>query len=291
MKVVQLGNDGSEIGSSSCNPSRLFLRCQVQISLVFALCGRSAWSEAKKELALLKEKRQILNNSCSTSSIDAFILYLEGIICQGTGDTAGALSKFSDPILNIDSAPQRAVNRDLSLLATLNTILIIHFPSHPLYSRLPTLLSSIRTLDQSTLSHNMRGAYYLILSIAADDGHEILKTKENLGRVLVEAKTTANSQLTCIGLNFLTEKFFNGLVGDQSLKSARSAVNMAREQKSDLWTSVADGLLAQSLETQGMGIEAEQSRVKAGQLAARLPVSMQVEAQAGEGGWRAGVGR
>ncbi|KAI4136795.1 MAG: hypothetical protein LQ340_008118, partial [Diploschistes diacapsis] len=137
----------------------------------------------------------------------------------------------------------------------------------------------------TTQSRNLRAAHSLVLSITANTQHELLKTKENLARVLTEAKITANNQLTCIALNFMTENFFRGLVGDQSLKSARTALNMARRQKNDLWTSVADGLLAESLETQGMGSEAEQVRGEARQIAAKLPEVMQADGEA------VGVGR
>ena len=87
----------------------------------------------------------------------------------------------------------------------------------------------------------------------------------------------------------MTENFFRGLKGDQSLKSARTAVNVARRQKNDLWTSVADGLLAESLETQGMGAEAEQVTEEVRQIVGRLPGVMQVNgSEATRGGWKGG---
>ena len=257
---------------------------------MFALCGRSGWSEARKELATLKEMQKNLEEEV-TFPIEAFILYLEGMICQGTGDTEGALSRFSNPLLAVRSATQPSMTRDLSVLAALNCILIIHLPTHPQHSRLPSFLSSLEGLNKATQSRNIRAAYFLVLSLQANTQHEQLKTKENLSKVLSESKITANNQLMCIALNFMTEKFFRGLLGDQSLKSARTAVNMARRQKNDLWTSVADGLLAESLETQGMGAEAEQVRAEARQIAGRLPVVMQVEGGANAQGWRRNVSR
>ena len=261
------------------------LRCQAQVSLVFALCGRSAWGEAKKELATLKDMQQADPESTSESPLQAFILYLDGMICQGTGDSLNALSIYSHPLLSISPPPRESstttnpsTTHDLSLLAALNIILIIHLPTHPQNSRLPSLLTSLASLSPSTSqSRNLRAAHYLILSLAANTSNELLKTKENLSKVLTEAKVTANNQLMCIALNFMTEKFFKGMMGEQALKSARTAVNMARRQKNDLWTSVADGLLAESLEVQGMGKEAVTVREEARVIAGRLPGGMQVE--------------
>lgn len=75
----------------------------------------------------------------------------------------------------------------------------------------------------------------------------------------------------------MAERFFRGVVGEQSQKSARSALSMARKWKNDIWTSVAEGLLAESLETQGMLAEADQARRDAREIAARLPAVMQRE--------------
>lgn len=285
---VQLGATGSTSSTDPGQGWRQPLRRQTQISLVFALCGRSAWGEAKKELNALKEMQSTTENGPDTVT-EAFILYLEGMICQGTGDTAGALSIYSNRLLAVkpdQQVRQSTITYDLSVLAALNSILIVHAPSHPQHSQLPSILSSLEDLDKTAQSRNIRAAHFLVLSLDADTKNELLKTKENLQKVLQESKITFNNQLMCIALNFMTEKFFRGLVGDQSLKSARTALSMARKQKNDLWTSVANGLLAESLETQSMRQDAENVRAEARQIAGRLPGVMQVEENVKEGGWR-----
>ena len=67
------------------------------------------------------------------------------------------------------------------------------------------------------------------------------------------------------------------MVGEQPQKSARSALGMAKKGQNELWTSVAEGMLAETLETQGMSVEAEQARREASQIAGRLPAVMQRE--------------
>ena len=216
-------------------------------------------------------------------SIPLLILYLEGSIYQGTGDIVTALSTFSNPLLALkapNDAAQTAIQRDLSILAGLNSVLIIHQPSHPNHSQLPALLTSLEALALSHQSRNVRAAYHLVRGISFDTQSEqtsIIKTKDNLQTVLQDAKRTANIQLMCIILNFMAERFFRGVVGEQPQKSARSGVSLARRGHNDLWTSVADGLLAEVLNTQGMGVEAQQARKEAEDIAGRLPIAMQRE--------------
>ena len=279
-RVVQLGNCPPQ---SLAHPWREVLKCQIQTSLVFALCGRSAWGSAKKELVTLKETASRIPVD-TAPSIPLFILYLEGLICQGTGDIVSALSIFSNPSLALtpsSDVPQSSIRKDLSILTALNSVLIIHQPFHPSHSQLPALLSSLELLALNSQSRNVRAAYHLIRAISFDTQSErtaLLKTKDNLSTVLQDAKRTANTQLMCITLNFMAEKFFRGVVGEQPQKSARSALSLARRGHNDLWTSVADGLLAETLDTQGMAAEAQQVRREAEDIAGRLPVSMQREA-------------
>ncbi|KAI4141691.1 MAG: hypothetical protein LQ340_007569, partial [Diploschistes diacapsis] len=104
--LVQLGDPTKMDTTRMEHNWRHPLRCQAQISLVFALCGRSAWGEAKKELTSLKEMAIELEEQANSSTI-VFILYLEGMILQGTGDTMGALSIYTNPRLATNpDAPQ-----------------------------------------------------------------------------------------------------------------------------------------------------------------------------------------
>ena len=257
------------------------------MNLIFAFCGRSSWGDASKELTTLKELSKASTNTQS-SPIPEFIIYLEGLIAQGTGDTAAALSKYGNALLSLDSthnSKKTTICCELSMLAALNTILIIHSPAHPQHVRITELLSALQGLDGRTESRNLKGAYYLVRAIASNTHSEVLKTKEYLTKVLKEAKATFNNQLQCVALNFMTEKFFKGLIGEQPLKSARAAVSMARKGRSDLWTSVAEDLLADCFEVQSKSDEAEQRRKEAKRIAAKLPGVMQAEADAPRMGW------
>lgn len=70
-------------------------------------------------------------------------------------------------------------------------------------------------------------------------------------------------------------KFFRGVVGDQAENSARASQKLAKKSGDSLWISVADGLLADTLEVQGKHAEAVAARKEATAVAEGLPVGVQ----------------
>ena len=64
-------------------------------------------------------------------------------------------------------------------------------------------------------------------------------------------------------------------MGEQAEKSAKASANLARKGRDSLWISVADGVLAETLECQGKMEEAEAARREGKDVAARLPLVMQ----------------
>ena len=257
------------------------LQCHVQISLVFALCGRSAWSIAKEEFERLKTMAEALPLE-SNETIYLYTRYLDGVIHQGIGDTETALEIFSNSAFTLKAFKKSnvsTVQRSLSVLAALNVALIIHVLGHPRRAELAELISSLEPIAQQSQSINIRTAFRFARAVLHDSqpeaGSALLKTKENLSQALKDAKRSANAQLLCFTLNFMADKFFRGVVSGQSVKSARSAVHFARRGKNDLWTSVANGLLAEVYETQGQSEDAVQVRKEALDHAAQLPTAMQ----------------
>jgi len=91
-----------------------------------------------------------------------------------------------------------------------------------------------------------------------------------------------------ITLNFMTWKFFRGSVGDQAEKSARASVQLAKKGKDSLWVSVADGVLAETLEGRGKGEEAEGVGREGREIAGKLAGGMQRFVGHGEGGEQEG---
>lgn len=95
-----------------------------------------------------------------------------------------------------------------------------------------------------------------------------------------------------ITLNFMSWKFFRGSVGDQAEKSARASVQLAKKGRDSLWVSVADGVLAETLEGRGKGEEAEGVGREGREIAGKLPRGMQRFVGDGEeGGQEEGSGQ
>lgn len=243
----------------------------MEVYLIFALCARTEWPAARVRLSNVKET---LSNLSTTAAEPLILLsqYLSGVIHQGTGDLPSALSIFQSPSFALPSSPtptpRSQVLLDLSILAALNTILILRPPTHPQHSLLAPLLTSLSPLCLSNPSKSLQSAYYLILATTHPCG--IVRTKQYLQSALQAAKQTANTQLTCITLNFMSWKFFKGVVGEQAEKSARASLSLARKGGDRLWWSVADGVLGDTLEVQGKGAEAEGVRREGREIAAGL---------------------
>jgi hypothetical protein len=247
---------------------------------------RTAWNSAQNELSELKDLASDLPES-DARTIEPFILYLSGVIAQGTGDTASALTIFQSgsfslsDLVNTHATP---TGRDLAILAALNSILIVRLPDHPSHSLLTSLFSSLEPFALQTPNKNVHSAYHLVHATARSPEASVnmIKTKQYLSNALSAARETANNQLMCITLNFMSWKFFRGVVASQAEKSAGASHNLAKKGKDSLWISVADGALADTLEMQGKLDEAAAVRKEAVEAAGRLPAAMQRLADVGE---------
>jgi tetratricopeptide (TPR) repeat protein len=289
---------GSLAASSERITWRRILECQYLLQKAFLLCDRSDWESAR---AALDEADRIGHGLGTTypSDLNCIARYLDGTIYQGTGDLATALSIFQSATFAIPPNTTRTsrndIRRDTSLLAVLNTILIIHPPSHPSHHLLQPLLAKITPFLQNNTSssHLLQSAHSLIVSILtglssnegsaapfSDTSTPILRTKQHLGAALATARQIGNAQIISLSLALMTDKFFRGVVGDQAEKSARASSAMARKSGNMLWTSVCDGMLAESLAIQGKREEAERAREDALRVAERLPAGMQRRVEA-----------
>jgi hypothetical protein len=259
------------------------LKCQLHTQLVFAYCLRSDWTSASEELKALRGLLASMPRE-TLPNFETVVQYLEASICHGTGDTESALSIYGRPVFALGPRSAQALSpfhHNLAILAALNSLLIINDPSHGAHHQTSTILKTIEPIALESPSKDIKAAYYLICAVSADvnaqEHTSMLSTKQNLQQALQAAKHSANNQLCCITLNFMSFKFFRGVVGEQPKKSALSGQQLAKKGQSTLWLSVADGLLAETLETQGMTLEAERARREGRELAGKLPVSMQRE--------------
>lgn len=208
--------------------------------------------------------------------VKCLTLYLEGAILQGTGHLDEALTIFRSPSLSVErnhsKSSRNDVTRDISVLAALNSLLILRHSSHPDHHSSEAILSSIEPFCVSTQNKQIQAAYYLLKATAQTDS--TLKTKQYLSQALQAARTIGNNQITCITLGLMSWKYFRGVVGEQAEKSARAGHAMAKKAGNHLWISVTDNMLADTLEKQGKGSEAGAAREEALRVAANLPENL-----------------
>jgi len=230
-----------------------------------------------------------------SDTLSCFEIYLKGIILQGTGDWNAAFSTYQDPSLALPllkTYPTTPLKETLAVLAALNTLLLIRLPSNPAHHFVPILLkqlsiyvpaSTSANASSSSFSENqhLASAHSFILSTlqnhSADSSHpttNVLLTKQHLQRALHLARSLANDQLLCLCLSFFHSSFFEGIVGDQAVKSADTAQIMANGSGSKLWTCVGDGMLAQTLELCGHTEQAAKFWEEGGKLKTELPATI-----------------
>ncbi|KAI9841042.1 MAG: hypothetical protein M1838_003792 [Thelocarpon superellum] len=268
------------------------LRCYMRIQLTFVRCARTDWAAARWTL---DHVRKDLSDFAASPSEPLFYLseYLEGVILQGTGHLDAALAQFQRPALAFGAATSagrsdsgEALRRDVSILATLNTILILAAPSRPDDGSVDRLFAVVEPWCVSHHNRNIQAAYNLIkaTSHATDLG---IMRKNNIQAALNAAKSVANMQLTCIALNYMSGKYFRGVVGEQAVKSSQAAVKWAEDSSNSLWASVARGMLADTLEVQGRVPEATRVRAEATDLAGRVVPGLLDASQGGhpDPGW------
>ncbi|KAH0535956.1 hypothetical protein FGG08_007152 [Glutinoglossum americanum] len=252
---------------------RKTLVSHIRLHLAFALCVRTDWDSAIASLKELEQWNETFSPDPAPGMLPLLTSYLAGVIYQGIGNLTGALSIFQgpqfsvlhDPSFDLENNANRISHdsrRDVSILASLNSILILRGLPQPDQEFINKIFSRVEPFCVSHSDQNIKAAYYFIKAIyCASD--PLIKSKQFLQHALKTAKGITNNQLTFITLNFMSWKFFRGVVGEQAEKSSRASLRLAKKGMDGLWTSVAEGMLADSLEVQGKMEEARSMREEA----------------------------
>lgn len=240
---------------------RRTLYCNLLLQQVFLACGRTDWDLANKTLNELRQETHKLGEGLP-STIQCLMEYAGGTIAQATGDLKTALASFQSPSLSLASFPSKTARndpcRDIAILASLNTVLIIREPTHPSHFQLPAILSTVGSFCKGSPNKYIQAAYYLVCATVQTES--TIQTKQFLQQALQSATAISNSQITCMTLTFMSWKYFRGVVGEQAEKSARAGRAMAKKANDRLWVSVTDEMLAETLERQGKSEEARDVR-------------------------------
>ncbi|MCJ1456119.1 hypothetical protein MMC28_006478 [Mycoblastus sanguinarius] len=261
------------------------LTCYMRLHLAFTLCARTSWTAAKDQLLQIRETI-IPNMDGTPEPLILLNAYLEGTISQGTSELSKALAFFQSSSLSLSPSyqtpPRSQLAVDISILSALNTVLIVRSPVHPQHHILPSLLATLGPLCLSNPNRQIQSAYHLV-SATTPSSSTILLTKQSLQSALQTAKQTSNNQLMCMVLNFMSWKFFRGVVGEQAEKSARASQSLAVKCMDGLWMSISAGVLGDTLEAAGRVEEAEKARQSGFRTAGSLPDGVQLAMR----GWSA----
>ncbi|EEP78657.1 conserved hypothetical protein [Uncinocarpus reesii 1704] len=251
---------------------RRLLYCHMLLQQIFLACARTDWPLATKMLKEARATSVELGNE-PYETINCLIQYATGVIAQATGDLKGALAIFKQPIFSLSQSTNRTCRndprRDTAILAGLNCVLIYRDTSQPSFSIAANALSSLEPFCQHSPNKYIQAAYSLVSATIHTES--TMQTKRNLHQSLRSATAICNSQVTCLALTFMSWKYFRGVVGEQSEKSAMAAKAMARKTDDRLWINVTDELLAETLDRQGKASEARALREKADKDLAKLP--------------------
>lgn len=232
--------------------------CYLFILRGLHLATHSRWKDAQKcILELEKIIKPPLEGLLGLSR-----KYLSGAIAQGTGDLDTALSLYSDSCFDVESFGRRQGGRkqaeyELSLLAALNRLCIMQHNAYQDDQETLDLLDLLRPLCGDHPNLEIRITFNLVLAaINTNPPIPMTAVKTHISTALNGAKALGDVKTSAIALSLMQVKLFQGIVGDQAMKSARAASQQAKRSGSNLWMSVADGMLASSLEVQGLTAEA-----------------------------------
>ncbi|KAF2478930.1 cohesin loading factor-domain-containing protein [Neohortaea acidophila] len=238
---------------------------------VFALCGRYNWTAAQAQIQAVRQEVAQHGTTLDYGTART-LLYLEAVCAHGLGDFQLALSLYqSSGILLTDDNKVESEGKDVRLLATLNSVLILRTLGVEEFVKADSLMAALDPHCQHHPSPAIRSAYNIVRATANGGKNAITKTKQYLQIALDAARTSSNQQLLSIVMNIMTSTLFSNIVGDQAEKSVRAAVSLARQSRQPLWMSVASGMYGEIMERCGKGDEALAARKEVQNLAKTLP--------------------
>ncbi|CCX09270.1 Similar to MAU2 chromatid cohesion factor homolog; acc. no. O94459 [Pyronema omphalodes CBS 100304] len=217
---------------------KLEMKSYFWLTQSFLLAVRTDWDSVVKNLDRIAEIAAPLNLP-PNANFSLTFLYLRAITMQGTNDLNLALELYNQiySLLPID--------HELAIISKLNSILILRLHD-PLGAE--ALLQTIERFAAVHKNELIKAAY---LTIKATERGTLVQTKNYLSTALRVASIAGNSQLTYIILNFMSHRFFSGVVSEQAEKSSKAAMQNARRGRDNLWTLMGGEMYADCLSRKG----------------------------------------
>ncbi|KAI5302036.1 hypothetical protein KEM56_001107, partial [Ascosphaera pollenicola] len=270
--------DPLDIGESlAYSSSRLewkqCLRCSMLLQLILIACAKSDFDVAIEHMKSLNGIAEQLGDGLDIVT-KSMILYVKGVIHQSTGDLDSAITAYQNPIFDLEpfksKGTQICIQRDIAILAALNTVLLHYEPQSPSLSI--EILQRVEPYCQNNPNQRVKAAYHIIS--ATIRGESSVQTKQDLSFAVNIAKATSNIQVTYLAVTFLAWKYFSGVISEQAEKNTMLAHATAKLADNKLWRSITEELLADSLERHGKPREAVAAKRRADAIVATLPPAL-----------------
>ncbi|OAP56842.1 hypothetical protein AYL99_08954 [Fonsecaea erecta] len=254
--------------------------------LVFLQCSKGLWPAANDTLDKAHAISQDLGDALPVN-MKYCLLYLRGAVLQGTGDLTAALQVYQSPLFDLNT-PQTSpsagsgtsnrianshhadsdVTRNFSILAAMNSALIIYNPAHPQHKRLSSLIKTLIPAVQNCGNRYIRAHFMLLESILSTN---TLAEKQLLRQAMDEGKAIGSAQTTALALIYMHDQLYKGTLEKPALKCAKAAGHQARRWGQPMWMHVAAALEAQTLEIFSFPDEARKRQDEADASWERLP--------------------
>lgn len=258
--------------------------CHVTIYMAFHAAAFGAWPEVKRKMDKLQSIAKELEVPLD-GPLGYLTMYLSGVYHQGIGDLDTALQHFQDERFGLPPQSQptvtsrsvQQVERDISLLAALNTIWILQDEKRKNPATSSAMITRLRPFCETHMNQDIKTAFNLIVAtVETSPETSSIEAKNHLKRALSGAQVTTNTQFLCIALILMCKQFFSNIVGEQAEKSAMAASFQAKRSGNALWRSVAEGLLAQCYEVNGKKLKARDAAFSAQEATRELRMAQAV---------------
>lgn len=237
---------------------------QVYLNVLLGLmmAGKCQWEVVKQ----IMMKLDTLITATTQPAVRLLSIYLSGVYHQGIGDLQRALQIFLDRRFAVPqkSTGVRAGQREMALLAGLNRLWIMQHPSCRNDVETLDLMEQLQPHCAGHWNVDVRTAWHnVVAALETDPPQQLSQQKQHLQAALAGSRSSNNILATAVTLCIMRSRFFENVIGEQALKSARAASKQAQRSGNILWQSVADGMLAQSYEVQGQRDESREEWEKA----------------------------
>ncbi|KIX93658.1 uncharacterized protein Z520_10564 [Fonsecaea multimorphosa CBS 102226] len=266
--------------------SQRLAEAEFLLLLVFLQCSKGLWQAANESLDKLHAISQDMGDDFPVN-LKYCLLYLRGVILQGTGDLTAALRVYQSPLFNIGTQhnspstgpgtsrqisnsyhAESDITRNFSILAAMNSAMIIRNPAHPQHNRLSSLIKTLNSAVQNCTNRYIKAHFALLESILSTN---TLAEKQYLKRSMDEGRAIGSAQTTALALIYMQDQLYKGMVDEQALKCAKASSFQTKRWGQPMWMHVAAGLEAQALDIHGFPKEAQKKKDEAEAGWQRLP--------------------